>query len=89
MQHCAGPSMQRRRCGCVAHEFLLAAALPVMLARCVLVCSTSRGGRMHCKPEESANATLCRSFNAAQCTRPKLQLVFTSTLGLAKVLSPW
>ena len=46
---------------CVAHELLLGAALPMMMAGCVLVCSTSRGGWMHFKPELSANAALHRT----------------------------
>ena len=30
-----------------------------MMAGCVLVCSTSESGRMHCKQEMAANASLC------------------------------
>ena len=33
-------------------------ALAVMMAGCVLVCSTFKGRRMHCKHERAANASL-------------------------------
>ena len=43
---------------CALHKLLLCVALAVMMAGCVLVCSTFKGRRMHCKHERAANASL-------------------------------
>ena len=43
---------------------LVGALLAVMMADCVLVCSTSGCGRMHSKQETPVNATLCWSLVA-------------------------
>ena len=51
--HCNAASKR-----CASHELLPCVALAVMMAGCVLVCSTFKGRRMHCKHERAANASL-------------------------------
>ena len=43
---------------CASHKLLPCVALAVMMAGCVLLCSTFKGRRMHCKHERAANASL-------------------------------
>ena len=51
---------QRRsdRKPCASHKLLPSVALAVMMAGCVLVCSTFKCRRMHCKHVDAANWTL-------------------------------
>ena len=43
---------------CASHELLPCVALAMMMAGCVLVCSTFKCRRMHCKHVDAANWTL-------------------------------
>ena len=52
---------------CAAHVAALVVLLVVMMAGCVLVCSTTGRGREHCKQEMDANAILCHHAPQRRC----------------------
>ena len=69
---------QRRsdRKPCASHKLLPSVALAVMMAGCVLVCSTFKCRRMHCKHVDAANWTLrCKATTPRSTNRVNMSFL--------------